>query len=367
MVNVRAWVCLMAVSWVGTSQAAMVFLADELASEIVAQDSTGINKVSVLAANDAGIVWGAPFSSTALRRIENGAYTEYTYPSEGIRAITRYDQNTSLAGGSAAGTPSLYKIDASGNVTQWVTLPVGVSNVESLAASPVDGSVLVSTLGGGERLIKYDSTGALLWNVVKPLGNLAPVAYSASGQGYATATDGRIYSVDSTDGTMTLMPFGVSTEYAGDTLANIQAIAFIDDDYFLASTFGGNEARVVRTQLSTGDTDLLVHWDFEIPAIERYLSYTANGLYLNSFDPATQQGDLESDFMSFGLLALDSSETYGIQLLQGDFLGDFSGLNALGSGVPEPGSLWLLLGLLAPWMKRDAVRNRHTVRAQRGR
>lgn len=355
----------------GQVQGAMVYLDSAFASETVAEDSTGINQVSMLAANDAGFIWGSKLSLPTITTIDNGAYTKYAFPSPGVGSVTRYDQNHALVGshgGFSPNTGKLRKVDTSGSITDFATFPANYRDIRNVAASPVNGSVMATgTNISSEKLFGFDSSGNLLWQSefqVPGLGIYSPLAYSPNGQGYMGTIDGGIYSVDALTGEFTLLPHAVGGGYAAEGYANIHSMAFVDDDNLLLSLSGNNESRIVRLKLSTGQTDVLVHWDFEIPFINRYLSYTANGLYLNSFDPASQS--LMADFGLFSSFAM-STDVYGVQLLQGDFLGEFSGINALSPMIPEPGSLWLLFGLLAPWMKRDAVRNRHNVRGQRGR
>src|SRR5690606_11506119 len=109
---------------------------------------------------------------------------------------------------------------------------------------------------GQTRLLSFDSTGTLKWHTATPGTYDASLAvfYSPNGQGYVSGINGEIYAIDAATGAATLQPFGISTQYAAAGLANPDSIAFIDNDYFIAAMGGGNIARLVRTQLSTGET-----------------------------------------------------------------------------------------------------------------
>lgn len=371
MVKLCAFVMVML--WAGTGQAALVYLDAAFASDTVAEDSSGLINIQPLTATSAGVVWGGKAATTNLYRVTNGVYEEFAIPSPGISAVRMQNNNTLLVGthftGGPSGSAKIYQVDTTtGAYTDFITLPAGQNRVYKMSVSPTNGDILVSA--SGARILKYNSAGVLQWNSVAPLDAYqTPVAYNPSGQGYVAGVSGDLFSINDADGSTTLHSASFPSEWT--QYGVIHDMVFSSDDNLFASIVTStlevpdllNNVEVVRTNLSTNESDLLAHWDFHVPLVERWLEYVdGQGLYLNSFDagelvpPSIQASFGPSTFglsaPSFGL----ASPTSSVLLLSGDFNGDFAGFSFV-SLAPEPSSVWLLLGLGLAWKRKLAYRH----------
>lgn len=349
-------------------RAALVYLDANFASDTVAEDSTGLNVVQTLTANGSGTVWGGQVGFNPLWKVSGGVYTEYSVPGAGVGAVRTKDANTTYVGeyyvGSPSGSAHIYQVDANGNSTVFATLPADRARILKMSVSPVNGDVLVSvddSPNNVARILKYNSSGTLQWDVEAPSGFQVPVAFNPSGEAFASGSNGELYSLDDATGSKTLLSAQVPAEYAGAGIGNIHDMVFSDDNNLFISTEEGNLENIVRTNLTTNETDLLAHWSFEVPSVARWLEYVdGQGLYINSFDAADLEFSLAPEFgpFQFGLNRSFnlSTSSASVLLLQGDFNGEFAGFS-LASLVPEPSSAWLLLGLCLCWKRKLAHRH----------
>jgi hypothetical protein len=365
MGTVRALVLAVVALWSGTGQAALVYLDAAFASDTVAEDSTGLSVVQTLTANSSGTIWGGRIGNAEIFKITSGNYESFSLP-VGIGPVRTKDAGTTYVGGHYNGNPlapaKVYEASSSGTVSEFVTLPDGIINVARMAVSPVNGDVIVTAeiLGGDARLLKYNSSGVLQWNVPSPMNHQPSPAFTPSGNAYVAGADGGIYSLDNATGDITLISAQVSPEILAMGAVTTWDMVFADDNNLFISLTGNNLETIVRTNISTGESDLLAHWDYEIPSTSRWLEYVDGlGLYVNSFDPADLVPSLTQSFgpSLLGQPMSLSKSTASVLLLQGDFAGDFAGFSLV-SLVPEPSSAWLLLGLGFFWKRKLA--NRHS-------
>lgn len=344
--------------WAGTGQAALVYLDANFASDTVAEDSSGLNVIETLTANSSGVVWGGRVGDHDLWRVTNGTYDLFAAPVT-IGALRTKDANTTYLAERSTGNPlvpaKVYEVSSAGTSSLLATLPAGVTVIHHMSVSPVTGDVLLSAQN---RLLKYDSAGVLQWNVAAPAGLNLAVAYNPDGDAYVSGDAGVFYSIDNATGVLSQIAAEVPPEYA--SLSYVHDMVFSNNEnLFVSLVSNDNNIEILRMNVNTGVSDLLAHWDFEVPLTERWLEYVdGQGLYLNSFDA----GELEmpSELVTFGLSApsfgLESSGA-SVLLLQGDFNGSFSGLNALDTLAPEPSSVWLLLGIGLAWKRKLAHRH----------
>lgn len=285
-VPLSALVMLLVMLWASTSQAALVYLDAAFASDTVAQDSTGLNVVETLTANSSGVVWGGKVANTQIYRITNGVYEEFAVPSPGVGAMQMQDNNTLLVGtyyvGSASGSAKVYQVDSAGVASEFFTLPTGRNRVIKMSVSPVNGDILITA---NERILKYSSAGVLQWDVVQPLGNQPVTAFNPAGEAIVNGENGAIYSIDESTGAFTLLPVSVPTDFEWGASHIFDMVFSNNENVYSSLVSNNNNIEIFRTNLSTGESNMLAHWDFEVPAIERWLEYVdGQGLYTNSFD-----------------------------------------------------------------------------------
>lgn len=365
LIMVKVCTLLITVLFASQASAALVYLDDAFT---VAPGSEELPiAVRYLSANDAGDIYYTGGSGPLLKYNGLGNPPDSFSPGENLSSVRRYGQSNYITASVGAGASgNIYSFNGS-SFSTLATMPNSLTQVLKLDVDQSDGDILLyaeQNSGFGDSIIlKYNAAGTLQWQVPSAQDSDAgTLAYDPTGQGYFFSSTGTIWSINDSTGALTDTGVDMPSNYVGTGLGYPYAAAFHSEGQVYLSMRQSNTNAIGRLDIDTGDFDLLVRWDDEIPPPDRDLSFAADGLYVPVFNPGdlVQPDSLSNDGL-LAALSYGSNASTGLgafDLIQGDFSGEFAGFSSNFAGIPEPSSMLLLAGLLIISRKKNVLRTR---------